>query len=95
VETVAEGVERLLDGRADVLALSRDAFRSLLPQLPGSRVLEGGFQRTGIAIATAKDRPAALALLTDFMEEAKASGLVRKALDAAGFADEPVALPGG
>ncbi|MDR6666593.1 transporter substrate-binding domain-containing protein [Rhizobium sp. 1399] len=95
VETVAEGVERLLDGRADALALSRDAFRSLLPQLPGSRVLDGGFQRTGIAIATAKDRPAALALLTDFMEEAKASGLVRKALDAAGFADEPVAPPGG
>jgi polar amino acid transport system substrate-binding protein len=91
VETVVEGVERLLDGRADALALSRDAFRSLLPQLPGSRVLDGGFQRTGIAIATGKNRPAALALLSDFMEEAKANGLVRRALDAAGFADEPVA----
>ncbi len=93
VETVAEGVNRLLDGRADALALSRDAFRSLLPQVPGSRVLDGGFQQTGIAIATGKDKPEALALLTDFMEQAKASGLVRKALDAAGFADEPVAPP--
>jgi polar amino acid transport system substrate-binding protein len=56
-------------------------------------VLDGGFQQTGIAIATGKDKPEALALLTDFMEQAKASGLVRKALDAAGFADEPVAPP--
>lgn len=93
VETVAEGVNRLLEGRADALALSRDAFRSLLPRLPGARVLEGGFQQTGIAIATGKDKPARLALLTEFMERAKASGLVRSALDAAGFADEPVAPP--
>jgi polar amino acid transport system substrate-binding protein len=92
VETVAEGVARLLEGRADALALSRDAFRSLLPKLPGSRVLDGGFQQTGIAIATGKDRLSALAVLTDFMEEAKANGLVRKAMDA-GFADEPVAPP--
>lgn len=91
VETVAECVNRLLEGRADALALSRDAFRSLLLQLPGSRVLDGGFQQTGIAIATGKDKPAALALLTEFMEQAKASGLVRKALNAADFADEPVA----
>ncbi len=93
VETVAEGLARLLDGRADALALSRDAFQSLLPKLPGSRVLDGGFQQTGIAIAIGKDRPSALAVLTDFMEEAKANGLVRKAMDAAGFADEPVAPP--
>ncbi len=95
VETVVEAVERLRNGQADALALSRDAFRSLLPQLPGSRVLDGGFQQTGIAIATGKNKPAVLAVLTDFMERAKASGLVRKALDAAGFADEPVAPPQG
>lgn len=93
VETVAEAVERLRNGQADVLALSRDAFHSLLPQLPGSRVLDGGFQQTGIAIATGKNKPASLAALTDFMERAKASGLVRKALDAAGLTDEPVAPP--
>lgn len=93
VETVAEGIKRLLDGRADALALSRDAFRSLLPQLPGSKVVDGGFQQTGIAIATGKGKPAALAFLIEFMEEAKSSGLVRKALDSAGFADELVAPP--
>jgi len=90
-ETIAEAVSRLVEGRAEALALSRDAFRTLLPQLPGARVLDGGFQQTGIAIAVGKGRPAALAFVSDFLEEAKINGLVRGAMDAAGFGDEPVA----
>lgn len=91
VSTIAEAVQCLRTGKADAIALSRDAFRTLLPLLPGARVLDGGFQSTGIAIAVGRDKPIALSLVTRFMEHAKASGLVRRALDAAGFADEPVA----
>ncbi|WP_440411871.1 transporter substrate-binding domain-containing protein [Neorhizobium petrolearium] len=94
VETIAEAVDRLLQGKAEALALSRDAFRTLLAKLPGARVLDGGFQQTGIAIAVAHGKPSALAFVSAFLEEAKASGLVRKALDDAGFADAPVAPPG-
>lgn len=93
VSTIAEAVEQLKSGGADALALSRDAFRTLLPLLPGARVLDGGFQSTGIAIAVGHNRPAALLLAAEFIEHAKASGVVRRALDAAGFADEPVAPP--
>lgn len=93
-ETIAEAVGRLVEGRADALALSRDAFRTLLPQLPGARVLDGGFQQTGIAIAVGRDRPAALAFVSGFLEMAKANGLVRQAMDAAGFEDEPIAPAG-
>jgi polar amino acid transport system substrate-binding protein len=91
VSTIGEAVESLRSGKADALALSRDAFRTLLPLLPGAKVLDGGFQQTGIAIAVRRDKSAALALASAFIENAKASGLVRRALDAAGFADEPVA----
>jgi polar amino acid transport system substrate-binding protein len=91
VSSIAEAVERLGSGQADALALSRDAFRTLLPLLPGARVLDGGFQSTGIAIAVGRDKPAALAVASRFLEDAKASGAVRRALDAAGFVDEPVA----
>ncbi len=91
VATIAEAVDSLRSGRADALALSRDAFQTLLPLLPGARILDGGFQSTGIAIAVGREKPLALSLVSDFMEEAKRSGLVRRALDAAGFADEPVA----
>jgi polar amino acid transport system substrate-binding protein len=91
VPSIAEGVERIRQGTASAFALSRDAFRTLLPQLPGARVLDGGFQSTGIAIAVGKGKPAALSFVSEFLEEAKRSGLVRRALDAAGFPDEPVA----
>jgi polar amino acid transport system substrate-binding protein len=91
VESIAEAVERLKSGQADALALSRDAFVTLLPDLPGSRVLKGGFQSTGIAVAVQRWKPAALACVSAFIEDAIRSGLVRRALDKAGFADEPVA----
>jgi polar amino acid transport system substrate-binding protein len=59
--------------------------------LPGARVLEGGFQQTGIASAVPKGREAALKTFAAFVERAKSSGLVRRALDRAGFADAEVA----
>jgi polar amino acid transport system substrate-binding protein len=80
-------------GDGDLFALSRDAFATLLPALPGARVLDGGFQRTGIASAVPKGRPAALKIFGDFIERAKSNGVVRRALDRAGFADADVAPP--
>jgi polar amino acid transport system substrate-binding protein len=54
-------------------------------------VLPGNFQQTGIAVAVPKGRPTALKIASELLEVAKASGLVRRALDAAGFPDAPVA----
>jgi polar amino acid transport system substrate-binding protein len=81
----------LQSGKADAFALSRDSLPPFVAQLPGSRIVEGGFQQTGIAIAVPKNRPNALAYVTAFMESAKTSGVVRRALDRAGFANDPVA----
>lgn len=78
-------------GQADAFALSHDSFAGLLPKLPGARVLAGHFQQTGIAVAVPKGRPAALKLASELTEDAKKSGLVRRALDAAGFKDAEVA----
>ena len=66
----------------------------LLPKLPGARVLPGNFQQTGIAVAVPKGRPVALQIASELVESAKSSGLVRRALDAAGFSDAVVAPPG-
>jgi polar amino acid transport system substrate-binding protein len=90
VASVEEAVAMLRDGKADAFALSRDSLPTYVKQIPGSRMVEGAFQQIGIAIAVAKDRPAALAAVTAFMEQAKRDGTVRKALDNAGF-DDPVA----
>jgi polar amino acid transport system substrate-binding protein len=53
--------------------------------------LDDAFQTTGVAIAVRKDRPAALAFITGFMESAKANGAVRRAFDDAGLNQHAVA----
>ena len=60
-------------------------------QISPARVLQGNFQQTGIAIAVPKGRPVALKIASELLEVAKTSGVVRRALDAAGFPEAPVA----
>lgn len=91
VRGVEEAVAMLRDGRADALALSRDSLDQLAPGVPGSRILDGGFQRTAVAIAVPPGRPAALAAATAFLDRAKRDGAVRRAFDALGLAHEEVA----
>jgi polar amino acid transport system substrate-binding protein len=91
VPSVELMTEMARTGQGDAFALSHDSFAGLLPKLPGARVLPGHFQQTGIAVAVPKGRPAALKLASGLMEDAKTSGLVRRALDAAGFRDAKVA----
>jgi len=91
VPSVELMTEMARTGQGDAFALSHDSFAGLLPKLPGARVLTGHFQQTGIAVAVPKGRPAALKLAGSLMEDAKKSGLVRRALDAAGFKDADVA----
>lgn len=94
VEEVAS-VDRMTEmaskGEGDAFALSQDSFTGLLPKLPGARVLKGNFQQTGIAVAVPKGRAAALKVASGLLEDAKKSGIVRRALDAAGFNDAVVA----
>lgn len=93
VTSVDDAMSALRDGKADAFALSRDLLPVYVKQIPGSRIVDGAFQQTGIAIAIPPNRPDALAYVTAFMEDAKRSGLVRRALDAAGFSGEFVAPP--
>jgi polar amino acid transport system substrate-binding protein len=90
VTSVGEAVAALRDGKADAFALSRDSLPTYVRQVPGSRMVDGQFQQIGIAIAVAKGKPLALAAVTEFLDEAKRNGTVRKALDNAGFGDKVV-----
>lgn len=91
VPSVDQMTEMASKGQGDAFALSHDSFSGLLPKLPGARVLPGNFQQTGIAVAVPKGRAAALRIVSNWLETAKSSGLVRRALDAAGFSDASVA----
>jgi polar amino acid transport system substrate-binding protein len=68
-----------------------DAFASALPpllaystQLPGSRVLEDRYGANIHAMAVPKGQSGRLAYISEFIEEAKASGLVQRAIERAG-----------
>jgi polar amino acid transport system substrate-binding protein len=93
VPSIDQMTEMARTGQGDAFALSHDSFAGLLPKLPGAHVLAGHFQQTGIAVAVPKGRPAALKIASGLLEDAKKSGLVRRALDAAGFRDSEVAPP--
>lgn len=91
VNAVDQALEMLGSGKADAFALTRDSLQPLAERVPGSRILDGAFHQTGIAIAIPKNRPIALAYVTAFMENAKASGMVRRAFDDAGLKELAVA----
>jgi polar amino acid transport system substrate-binding protein len=93
--SIDDAMAMIKAGTALAFAMGRDALPPLQQQLPGSRILDGAFQATGIAIAVPKGRPAALAFAASFLERAKADGTVRRAFDAAGLtgATVPPRLP--
>jgi polar amino acid transport system substrate-binding protein len=81
----------LRDGQIDAFALGRDALVPYQRDIPGSRLLDGYFHRSSIAIAVPKNRPASLAYVRSFVEGAKAGGMVRGIFDKAGLAATAVA----
>jgi polar amino acid transport system substrate-binding protein len=91
VPSVGEAIDMLRDGRVDAFALGREALVLYQAEIPGSRILEGHFHTTGIAVAVPKQRQAALAHVRAFLEGAKASGLIRRAFDKAGLQSAAVA----
>jgi polar amino acid transport system substrate-binding protein len=94
VSTTEELLALLRDGKADAVALSRESLTGLSARFPGSRVLDGHFQATGVAIAVPKNHRVSLAFVSALIEDLKASGFVRRALDDAGLKDAVIAPPG-
>jgi polar amino acid transport system substrate-binding protein len=94
VKNPDDAVAMMKDGKLDAIALSRESVGGLVDALPGSRVLEEAFLNSTTAVAVPKDRPAARAFVTEFIEEAKASGLVRRAFDMMGLKTSQVAPAG-
>jgi polar amino acid transport system substrate-binding protein len=87
-------VAAMLDRKIEAIALSRESLSGLLGKIAGSRVLDDAFLNSSTAICVPKGKPAALAYVSDFIEEAKASGLVRKALDEMGLTSSQIAPAG-
>ena len=91
-QSIGEAIEMLTGGKADAFALSRDSLPPFVAKLPGSRIVDGGFQLTGIAIAVPKGRPAGAGHgHRSSWRRRRMSGVVRRAFDRAGLSHLPVA----
>src|SRR5690606_18132834 len=91
---VDAAVAALREGRIEAIALSRESLSGLVGKMPGARILDDAFLNSSTAVCVPKGRPAALEFVSAFIEEAKASGLVRRALDDMGLTASQVAPAG-
>ena len=83
----------LASGKVEALAGLKQALLGLVGKLPGSRIVEGRFMGVQQSIAVPRGRDAGLAYLRRVVEEAKASGLVGRAIEKTGAAGVSVAPP--
>jgi polar amino acid transport system substrate-binding protein len=91
-----------LDASYDLFVADKlDALAGLKPRLlqdveklPGARILDGRFTAVEQSIGTQPGKPAGAAFLRDFVEEAKASGLVAGLIERRKICGVSVAPPG-
>ena len=93
----AEGIPASLtlfvDQKLDALAGLRPGLLTDAAKLPGSRLLDGQFTVVQQSIGVPKNRAAAAAVLRDFVEDAKRSGLVAQLVQQHGVKGVNVAPP--
>jgi polar amino acid transport system substrate-binding protein len=93
-ETPDSTCDLLRTGRADAMASARPTLLSFSTRLPGSQVLEDCYGANINRIVVPKGQAGWLDYVSEFVEEAKASGLVQRAIDSAGPRGVQVAPPG-
>lgn len=93
-ETPDPTFDLLRTGQAGAMASARPTLLEYSTKLPGTRVLEDRYGAIVNRMVVPKGKAGWLAYVSEFVEEAKASGLVQKAIDRAGPRGTQVAPPG-
>ena len=83
--------ELLRSGQADAFASIRGVLLAYSAKLPGSRVLDEHYGANLLGMVVPKGQAARLAYITEFIEQAKGSGLVQQAIERAGLPGYKVA----
>jgi polar amino acid transport system substrate-binding protein len=77
--------ELLRSGQADAFASVRGVLLEYSAKLPGSRVLDEHYGANLVGMVVPNGQAARLAYISEFIEQAKASGLVQQAIERAGL----------
>jgi polar amino acid transport system substrate-binding protein len=80
-ETLDSAYAQFANSKLEALAGLRPRLLSDLEKLPGAHILDGRFTSVQQAIGTSRKNSAGSAFLRDFVEEAKASGLVARLIE--------------
>jgi polar amino acid transport system substrate-binding protein len=80
-DTLDASFDRFVADKLDVLAGLKPRLLTDVEKLPGARILDGKFSAVQQAIGTPRKNAVAAQWLADFVEEAKASGLVQSFID--------------
>ena len=78
-------VDLMKSGKIDTYATNKPILYEMSDQLPNSKVLEGQWGVEHLAIAIPKGREQGLEFVRRFSEEAKAEGLVKRAVERSGM----------
>ena len=92
-DTVLGAFELLQTEKTDVCALPLPNLIQYSARLPSSRILDERFGVNRLGIVMPKGHGARLAYFSEFVESAKASGLVQRAIERAGLRGVQVAPP--
>jgi polar amino acid transport system substrate-binding protein len=93
-ESADQAVAALAEGKVNAIAFSRESLTGLAKKVPGSRILDDAFMNSTTSIAVPKGKSESVRIATEFIEEAKAAGLVRHAFDGMGLTSSQVAPAG-
>ncbi len=75
----------LRDAKAEAFAAPRQILVDYSEKLAGSRVLDEGYGVNRVGIAVAKHRPGLLSYCSEFVEDAKATGLIARFIENRGL----------
>jgi len=80
-----EAFAALCNSGVEAFAAPRPILVDYAEKLPGSRVIDEGYGVNRVGMAVAKHRPDLLSFLAEFVDEAKASGLIARFIAEAGL----------
>ena len=94
VDSIAAAIDLVQAGKIDGYAAPRVVLLALSNKAPGSRVLDDGFANIVWVAMVPKGKAGHVAYVNDFLEEAKATGLVKHTIDQANLHGLQVAPSG-
>ena len=83
LDSIGAAIEMVHTAKVDAYAAPRVVLLSLSDKAPGSRVLDDGFANISWVAMVPKGKADHIAYVSDFLEEAKASGLIKHSIDQA------------